>query len=360
MPTKSVQTSKAEPVAMETGTQVAVSVIEVSRKEHIWTLAEADVLELLEFIIQVIFNSTVCLFGITANLINIVIFIKQGLDNTINISLLGIALSDLISLVALAWRIFCLNPYAEKANFTFIPGEIQYLTGGWPHLCFTRITCFITLYITAERCICIALPLKVKQIITPARTKCIVISIFLLMFASVVPEYSTVYFGLKYKPDRNRTVLGILFTSTRKRVVGFVFIFHSILGISSFLAVAIITVILVIKLRQKSKWRQKSTCDNEQNAAMSSRDKKTVTMVLLIATILIICFIPTVTLLTVAFIVREFSITGKYSSIFHVMWSLAFFFEAVNSSVNIFLYYNMSSKYRQTFNEIFSVGSTVS
>lgn len=332
---------------------MTVAVLYNDTGQNFWTLASEDCRRMCEIVNHVTLMGCVCLFGITTNVINIIVFVRQGPNNTINISLLGIAISDLASLVTLSWLITCLNPFAERADVPFVPDEIQYLTGGWPHLCFTRTTCCITLYITAERCLCIAMPLKVKQILTPARTKFTIIFIFFLMILTLTPEYATVSFGWKYKLKSNKTLLGLIFIGDRDSVSGFVFLLHAILGISSFLTVTILTIILIIKLEQKSKWRQKSTFSNEKSDAITNRDKKTMTMVVLIAVILIICFFPTVTFQTIVFFEQEFSIVGKYSNIFHIMWSFAFLFEAINSSVNIFLYYNMSTKYRDTFKELF-------
>lgn len=334
-------------------TETTFFITDTGKSEKYINFPSDDTRRIFEILNHVVLIGTTCLFGIASNLINIMVFCKQGLDNTVNISLFGIAISDLASLITLGWLITCLNPFAEKADLPFVPNEIQYLSGGWPHLCFTRTTCCITLYITVERCLCIALPLKVKQIITPARTKCIIIFIFILMILSLTPEYSTTYFGWKFNQDLNRTVLGLLFTANREKVAGFVFLLHAVFGLFSFLIVTGFTVALVLKLKQKSQWRKKSMCDTSQSDAISTRDKKTVAMVVVIAVVLIVCFIPTVTLHTVVFFEPKFSIVGQYSNIFHVCWSFAFLFEAVNSSVNIFLYYNMSSNYRQTFNELF-------
>lgn len=318
-----------------------------------WALISDECRQMFEIINHVTLIGMVCVFGITTNLINIVVFCKQGLDNTINISLLGISVSDLVSLITLGWLVACVNPYAEHADLPYVAGEVQYLTGGCPHICFTRATCWITLYITAERCLCIAVPLKVKQIITPARTKIIVISIFVFMILSLVPEYATIYFDWKVTPPWNTSRVGMIFRNSRQNVVGFVFILHAVLGLTSFFTVILLTSALVVKLKRKATWRKKSTFDNDQSEAISSRDKKTMTMVVLIAGVLIVCFIPGVTLHTAGFFEPGLNLVGKYSNLFHIGWSFAFLFEAINSSVNIFLYYNMSTKYRQTLRALF-------
>ncbi|CAL1543382.1 unnamed protein product [Lymnaea stagnalis] len=321
--------------------------------EDILNASERQVYEVVNY---VILGTIIGLFGIVSNIINIIIFYRQGFNNTVNISLFGLAISDLCSLLTLQWFNICVNPLFENADdaFPLVASEVIYLTAGIPHDCFARITCWITVYITGERCLCITLPLKIKQIITPRRTTVILVAIYVLMMASFTPEYVTAYIDWKFYPDKNRTLLGLVFTKERKSVEGLTFLMYGILGKLSFLAVILFTVILVLSLRRKTKWRKKSIFGNRQSEKISNRDKKTINMIILIALILIVCYTPGIILSMVTVFEPEFSIIGKYVNLFFAIWSFGFLFETINSSVNIFLFYKMSSKYRRSFNEMFS------
>jgi hypothetical protein len=57
-------------------------------------------------------------------------------------------------------------------------------------------------------------------------------------------------------------------------------------------------------------------------------------------------------LLTVAFI-PSLSIQGKHLNIGIVVIGLSYTMECINSSMNIFIYYHMSSKYRDFFSQDF-------
>lgn len=330
---------------------VTTDSVEVSRDERSNFLS-SEGLQIFKIVNCVILSSIIGIFGICANVINIVIFYKRGLNNTVNISLFGIAISDLASLITAEWLNICLNPLVENSDIPMVTAEIQYLTAGWPHVCFTRITCCITVYVTAERCLCISVPLKVKRIFTPWRTKIAICSIYLLMFLCLVPEYATAYFDWAYYQPRNRTLLRLLFTHNRESVLGLVFVLNSTLGLLSFLAVTLCTAILVWKLKVMARWRQNSTFNLDQFCSFSLRDRKTVNMIVLIATILIICYTPGTVFLMITFFVPEFSVVGRYSNVFLAAWTFGLLLEVINSSVNIFLYYKMSTRYRQTFGQI--------
>ncbi|CAG5119680.1 unnamed protein product, partial [Candidula unifasciata] len=193
----------------------------------------------------------------------------------------------------------------------------------------------------------------VKRILSRKRTSVILCLIYCVNLASMLPEYCTSYLGWRVVSDRNKTLIGILFTSSRSDVEGVAYILHSTLGMTSFMGVVIVTVLLVSKLRQSSQWRKQATSNYSTHEASSDREKKTVKMVVLIASILIACYTPSAVTGLAAFIIGpEFNIRGAYTNICTAMWSMALTIESINSSVNIFVYYSMSSKYRDTVHKV--------
>lgn len=286
---------------------------------------------------------------------NIVVFYKQGFSNTVNIAFLGLAVSDLCCLITLEWVSVCMNPLMSTHNVPWISVEVMYLSTGWAHICFCRITSFITVYITAERYISISSPLKVKEIITPRVTTVTLCLIFTTNIMTLMPEYASAYLGWTFVAEYNRTLVAIVFTSNRKKLQGLSCALHSIFSTTSFVGVVICTVILVTKLRQTSAWRKELTAAHDQKRGfMSPRDKKMVKMIVLIASVLIACYTPGAIGGMITFVVGpEFSIKGRYINACVAAWSIPFAFQAFNSSINCVLYYRMSSKYRHAFHEMF-------
>ncbi|CAG5130210.1 unnamed protein product, partial [Candidula unifasciata] len=113
-----------------------------------------------QWIIFTLICQIIDLFGIATNIINIICFVKQGFNDPVNISLLGLALADLGCLITLVWTNICYTPAFSDYDLPFDTIEFQYLTSGMPHTTFTRITGWITAIITLERCLCITMPLK--------------------------------------------------------------------------------------------------------------------------------------------------------------------------------------------------------
>ncbi|CAG5120539.1 unnamed protein product [Candidula unifasciata] len=293
----------------------------------------------------------ISLFGIISNLINLVIFYRQGLNSTINISFFALALSDLCCSFFQQLFNFYVSPLFDDLPVQF--ADVQHLTIGVQRGIFSKITCLITVYITAERCLCVAFPLHIKQIITTRRTTAIIVLIYLLTVCSFVPLYTSSYLGWKFYPEWNQTRIGLIAYTENQAASAIVYSMLAISGLLSFIAVIILAAILIAKLREKSAWVKTANAQKEKAGSLSKRDRATMRMVVLIVSILIICYAPSTMLGVVTVLEPEFSPGGKYYNWYYVLWSFAMLFETTNSSVNIFLYLKMSSKYNQTFREIF-------
>ncbi|XP_012946597.2 thyrotropin-releasing hormone receptor-like [Aplysia californica] len=310
-------------------------------------------------IVQVVTGAVITgilsLFGVASNIINIVVFAKQGFQDSMNISLMGLAVSDLFSLLTTMWLSICVNPLFYNSELPFHPNDIMNLTGGIPHIICVKIATFITAFITFERCLCIAVPLKVKTIITPGRTKTIIISIYIAMSALMIPYCLGSRLEWVFDFNRNATVLITTYTAEREMLEAITFLTQGVFATTfSFVFVICCTIVLIVKLNSKTKWRQATATKSDRaTEGVGVKDQKVVKMVTFIASIFIVCALPSTLLFLYMVIDIDFRIDGFYKNIYLVIWSLAFLTETVNSSVNIFVYLKMSSKYRAVFMKTF-------
>ncbi|XP_005089798.1 adenosine receptor A1-like [Aplysia californica] len=309
-------------------------------------------------IIQVVNFVLICglgsLTGLVTNVINIVVFAKQGFHDSVNVSLMGLAVSDLGSLVTTFWLSICFNPLFINAGLPINVMEVMNATGGRPHICFARVTSFITAFITFERCLCISLPLKVKMIITPRRTKIIIIFIFILMF-SYPPFYVGNRLAWVFDSSRNATILKLEYNEEITIVEPIAFFLYGVtFSTFSFVFVICCTIVLVVKLNTKTKWRQATAAKGASAPeGVGVKDKKVVKMVTFISSIFIVCFGPSSFLFAIMALEPRFRFNGAYTNVYMVVWSASFILETVNSSVNMFVYLTMSSKYRAVFMKTF-------
>ncbi|KAI8794979.1 FMRFamide receptor [Biomphalaria glabrata] len=317
-------------------------------------MAEPFPLTLFILINNTCLCSIIGLLGLVANVINLIVFYRHGLNSSINISLFVMAISDVFTIIFVLGANLCFSPYIDHWSVPVIFAEVYYITGGWPSGVSYRITLYIAVYITAERCLCILFPLKVKTMITPIRSKFVIALIVVLNTLTLVPEYSSIYMTWRYDSTRNESVLGVAFRSNRLQTQGVTFLLHVCLVVTGLFCVTTLTSILVSNLRRQTKWRMKSSSDAKQQAAYSSRDRKSQLMVIVVATSVVICYTPITCVSLVSVFEQQFSIGGKYSSIFVNTWGTIFIFGMTNSSSNILIYYKMNSKFKSTLKELFS------
>jgi ABC-type Fe3+ transport system permease subunit len=166
--------------------------------------------------------------------------------------------------------------------------------------------------------------------------------------------------GMKFSPARNKTTFGIIHLGNHDKVEMFSFALNNFaIPFVAFFIIIICTIILSLKMRDTAKWR-KETMTGEQLERISNRNLKVSKMVVMISTLFIVCFVPMcVILLAIAF-VPELYFQGKYIQLSLVIAGISSISESVNSSMNTFMYYNMSSKYKNMFLTIFNFKNKIS
>lgn len=193
--------------------------------------------------------------------------------------------------------------------------------------------------------------MQVKRILTPRRVAVILGCMFGALLVSVAPVYVVNKLRMVFFPHRNKTILGLVYTEDRARVEQGSYAFNNVLvPFSAFALIIVCTIILVVKLRNQSKWRQKSTTTGDK---LSSRDQKVTKMVVMISTLFIACFVPVCINFIAMSVIPELSVDGRLRNTIIIFQGVGFILESTNSAVNIFIYYQMSTKYRRMFHQLF-------
>ena len=120
-----------------------------------------------------------------------------------------------------------------------------------------------------------------------------------------------------------------------------------------FTTIAVTTLITAIRLRRVVQWRQRYT--SSASVSMTSRVKEiALTKTLVVTSVLfIVCLAPTVMVQIASFVEPEFYFTGRFYNLVYLLTNVMLFFRVSNSSFNFFVYYNMSTRYRETLRDIF-------
>lgn len=199
----------------------------------------------------------------------------------------------------------------------------------------------------------IFIQIQVKNIVTPRRVWVIICSVFIILIGSETPIYCVYGLASKFYPDKNKTLVGLVSTKDRDIVEKVSFPINNVfVPTSAFVTVSVSTIILVYELRKKAAWRKTVTVETS-STSMSSRDQKIAKMVVMISVLFITCYLPSVMNFMAMLLEPQFAIDGKFKSIFLVMFGFCFTLESTNSTMNIFIYYRMSSRYKTVFRQLF-------
>ena len=130
-------------------------------------------------------------------------------------------------------------------------------------------------------------------------------------------------------------------------------VYSTILTMLFFTTIAVTTIITAIRLRRLVQWRQTST--SSASVSMTSCVKEIALTKTLLATsvLFIVCLAPTIMVQIASFVEPEFYFTGRYYNLASLLTNVMLFFRVSNSSFNFFIYYNMSTRYRETLRDIF-------
>lgn len=194
--------------------------------------------------------------------------------------------------------------------------------------------------------------LQVKCIVTPDRVSVVIICVFVALILCGAPAYVVYRLELIFLPVINKTLVSISATQDRDRVESISLAINSFsIPFAAFSVIVVCTIILSVSLQRGTRWRKSVTRTSHKDS--SHRNLKVIKMVVMVSTLFIICFVPISTNMLIVAFKPELNIYGRYWNVGLVMAGVGLFLESINSSANIFIYYHMSGKYRNTFRHLF-------
>ncbi|GFN74550.1 chemosensory receptor a [Plakobranchus ocellatus] len=307
---------------------------------------------------------------IIANSLCIAVFVKLGFSEPSNISLTALAVCDFTLAVLSTWSNLCFWLTYHNVQLPFHSANVSYLSGGVQWAFLSTTVAWITAFISFERCLCILVPLKVRRLITPRGTFVAMLIIVLLTFCPSFFTYVRYTFVWVYNPYLNTTILNTISVNSESAVLLeklLVAICGVIQPLLAFSIVLICTVLLVVQLRKISSWRMSVTSvknqrvQAEENPAASSsaagvkisqKEERLIRMIVAIATIFIVSYIPTCITLLCYVVFDEFNMFGGYRRLFLVSGYILSLGQPISGSVNILIYYKMASKFRSAFRRL--------
>ncbi|KAI8776863.1 growth hormone secretagogue receptor type 1 [Biomphalaria glabrata] len=306
------------------------------------------------FINQAVLSTMLCSLELVSNMVSIMVFIKQGLRSSVNISFMILSLVDFIKCFFYLWMNISVLNLVFSLYHVFPIFDAYYLISAWPIGLTERITMFITAFVTIERYLSVAAPLHVKKLITYKKTTAVLIVIVISNVFVLIPIYISTSLGWRFYPQHNRTLYGVFFKSNKQEMEDLTFAFHALLELFSLCLIILFNFLLIVQLKRQSNWRLSKSSDvTLKKNVLVNRDAKAKKMIITIATLTSVCHLPIVAFSMTTDFVREFRIYGAYGPLVDVVFSFCFLSSNIYSAAKIFIFYTMSSNFRATFQNLF-------
>ena len=293
------------------------------------------------------------LIGGPANFISAIVFAKQGLKDRINLLLFSISIADELYLCTHMllkseefFSIFTGKPHPSPLYVFVLTTPLKSLTGA------ARVSSVLTAIIACERCCCVMWPLKYQTLMRTRTMAVIVAAVFVSVIGLQYLAVSKFSIVCAYDPltgITSQVFSGSEFYQKHKEVVDYVesIVFGIGTGIVVMFVVVIATLITIWKLRQAVTWR------TETGSSVSDKEVALTKMLVGVSVLFCVCVFPSFLRRVASIFVPDLATRGRYENLYTAFTHIGNIGDFVNASLNIFIYYGMSSRYRMTLCGLF-------
>ncbi|CAL1539342.1 unnamed protein product, partial [Lymnaea stagnalis] len=222
-----------------------------------------------------IIQPPVYLLGLIANIINIIIYLKLKLKDSITMCFFVLSCSDLMCVLLLI---------VEDAAMMFkeilweryqVDGKGLCWLMAFYYGSFYDISQGITTFIAVQKCWCVALPFRFKNTFTTRRTTVILTAISLMFFTLYIPIFASQGLPGEFDPATNKTLFKLWTSENRGVIFSAVGLVALVFTTTCQFTVIFCVIILASSLRASSKFRTSTTISSiEQISELKSKSTK--------------------------------------------------------------------------------------
>ncbi|XP_059163040.1 uncharacterized protein LOC131946351 [Physella acuta] len=297
-------------------------------------------------------SCVLAVFCTLANLLNMTIFVLHGLHERVNFSLFFLSTSDCLQaitcLATTTSYYTCIYPPSDDVNWVSI---LTFFF--WTRCLFADVSSGLILFITIERCLCVVIPFSFNASCTFKKTRFVVYFIISFVVINYLPFLGSMKYVYRIFPERNGTVLTAEYPDPFSIMCAInSYMFGVVLAIVCQVCIFVCAVLMYRGLRKSTEIRdhtrefqvsesQTGKLARDKSPGLTKKEKRVVKLVMMLA----ITYLPT----GVPQILFVFTFGYVPDGWFHPSATAILFLVTANGSLSIFIYYNFSSSYRQTF-----------
>ena len=308
-------------------------------------------IELRDAVLQVMIIPIilVALVGVVNNVLNMATFWKMGFNVTTNISFFALSMTGFVSNCVIIVICASMLEVCGLMNLGVDLTEVLFLMtpvasslsafGSW-----------VTAIVNVERCFSIFYPGRVKDVFTRKTTLSLIAGMFFLQVTNVSLNMSQMNPAVSKSPTGHEDQLVLdLSADDKDMYVSLMFWASSFTTLVCFCVVATSTTFLAIALQQRKRWLQ--SLPGGQSTSIK-KDKKLIRAVVIISTVFIFCFAPgSLRILTIFAFPDLNPLDSRYKNFSFIAAAFIGLLHALSDSVNFFVYFQMSSNFRQCLKE---------
>ncbi|KAH9493220.1 hypothetical protein Btru_020919 [Bulinus truncatus] len=336
-----------------------------------WYISD-ETLHFLDLSLTTSIHGVLSLAGAVSNMVNMVIFAKLGLKNSMSLGLFALSLTD-FGVTSLQVAICC--SYLVQLVYHDCPVDPWTLGGylfSWARYVAYLISCWITTALSVERCFCVVSPFTVRSVFT--RTRCVLalMVIFFVHIAIHVPIF--VFARLEWVPvnqardDMTSSGLSVLTVVFNEESAAAEILSDMIAGIGlsvlSQTVLLICTLWMIFSLKSSSLVRQNAVSGSQRleegsktkQDHLSMKERKMAKTVLFLALIVSVCNIPRFITTGVHHILPGMN-RGAFQNLEKILWEISYFFGTACCTCNIFVYWKLNSNFRKMLKGISCVST---
>lgn len=290
-------------------------------------------------------------FGGPTNIINITVFVKQGIRDRVNLCLFSLAVVDLLT-TSFFFVIYCEHMFMFNSPDTHGPVFAFFANNKILLFYSSRYgSALLSAIIAVERCCCVFFPFHAKLLFKTKNIAYVVlIGVPIVSFLRLVimAKYEVVCF---FDKRRQLAFMGIYATDFQERYKSFLdfidgIFYGFIIGMGCPIVVLIATVLTSVKLWQTVAWRK------EISSSQVGKEAAVTKMLILLSLQFLVCTMPLVFVRTYALFNTEFSARGRFRLFFLACTNISEVFTQISMSYTFLVYYFASSRYRDTLHSL--------
>ncbi|XP_059164088.1 FMRFamide receptor-like [Physella acuta] len=317
---------------------------------------DAIVFNVLDIFFNCFLIHVLSLLGVVANVLNIVVLSRHGMQESTNILLMSLSVSDLCSSFVQPFRrLKCLVSQFDVPSsitiraFTFV--YIYPITDFFEAISICHVTA-----ISIERFVAVCFPLRVSRVFTPSRVCWLVVCLYGYTLGMYLPIVFRLTYAETYDVTFNVTVGLVAISQFYQENYGPLNIYSNFYLNNAFTTLTLLIILfcsVVITVQLTSRRTKLLKVNSEQTSSNKrAQERKVAKMLLTVCLVTLSAYLPTA-VIYMCLLYANITVLSSDNLYFLLETIIGNLYQFV-ASVNFLIYVTMSSKFARTYTQLFS------